>query len=510
MTVKDAPGPAPHAATSFFSNTSITLVGLAAGAVIAMTNEVLAAHFLGIAAYGWYGLAMMLARIGEKLAVFGVPVSVLRYLPIHLSRGERREALGIVLAGLPLSIGIGLSLAIVLANYNDWFAIHAVRQPGAAPWIGALGLAIPLLALIDLVGDVTRGFGQAWPAIVFRNLIPQLCLATTLAWLLLAGGPHLAVAYGLLGGLIVGTCLAGVAVLRLVRARIGWTRPILRFRRVYGYAVPVAANSMVSLALSGTDLFLLGILTDADTVGAYRGCMQIVLVFDLIWNAFSAATAAVYAVLVANGQHPRLQATYSAASHLSTLLAAPLLLVIIVNAVDILGLLGSAFATAAVGLVVLAVGQFVKVSLGAACIVLNVGGRQTLEAGNVALATIANLALNYVLIPHYGLLGASLSTAISLIALGLLRCWQLRRVFNLQTSFRGQLRVLVATALPALAVWLAGLALGIGPGSGLLALALRLVAIGAGIGAGLWLMGLAADERALVRTFLRKASARRT
>src|SRR5438094_9958086 len=83
-----------RAGGGFIGNTSITLLGLGVGAVLSMVNEVLAARFLGVAAYGLYALAMMAARVGEKVAVFGVPVSVLHYLPVHLSRDERRLAVG--------------------------------------------------------------------------------------------------------------------------------------------------------------------------------------------------------------------------------------------------------------------------------------------------------------------------------------------------------------------------------------------------------------------------------
>jgi len=493
-----AGGAVLRAGGGFIGNTSITLFGLGAGAVLSMVNEVLAARFLGVAAYGLYALAMMAARVGEKIAVFGVPVSVLHYLPVHLNRDERQLALGAVVGGIPMSLGLGLALAFGLWIGADWIAAHVLGQPDAAYFIAVLGFAIPLMALIDLLGEITRGFGRALPYVVLRNLAPQLCTMAILIWLWRSHGPWSGVAYAQLGGLSIGVAVGIGFVLQMVRTRIGPLWPIMQLRRLYGYAVPIVGNTMVSLAMVWTDLFLLGILTDASAVGTYRGCMQITLLFDLIWNAFSSATATLYTVLIADGRREQLQETYTAAGRLAALVATPLLLVIMVNGGDILGLLGPAFAVGALPLFILACGQFVKLSFGAASIVLNVGGRQGLEAGNVALAAGLNLILNLLLIPIFGLLGAALATSTSLVGLALLRCVQIRRTFGLYPFDFALLRILLLTVPPALAVWAASVPLGLGPGSGPIALVLRLAVMGATIGSVLWFFGLKTEDRAML------------
>lgn len=494
-----------NAGGAFIGNAGITLVGAAAGAVLSMATEVMAARFLGVAAYGLYALALMVARTGETMAVFGVPLSIMHYLPVHLSRGERARALGTVLGCIPLPLALGVGFALALWLGGDWIAAHVLRQPEAAHFLAVLGFAIPLMALSDLLGNVARGFGRAFPYIVIHNLTPQLCTIAVLIALLLWHGPQIGVAFGQLSGLAVGIAVGVGFVVQLVRAQIGPVRPLFQTRRLYGYAMPVVLNSVVSLAIAWTDLFLLGVFTDASTVGIYRGCMQVVLVFELIWSAFSAATAPVYTVLIAQGRQAHLQDTYTASIRLATLLAIPLLLVIMVNGGDILGLLGPRFAAGAAALFVLACGQFVKVAFGAASVVLNIGGRQSLEAGNVALAAGLNLVLNLMLIPAFGLLGAALSTATSLTGLAALRCLQLRRVVGLHTADYTLLRALLATGPLALAIWAASLPLGLGPGSGLLALVLRLAAMGVLIAGSLWLFCLRADDRAsLLNLVLRR------
>ncbi len=487
-----------QAAAGFIGNAGITLIGAAAGAVVMMGSEVVAARFLGVAGYGLYALALMVAKASAVIAVFGVPVSVLHYLPVQLSRNERQRALGTVLGCIPLPLAIGLVSAVGLGIGGHWVAAHVLGQAGAGRFLVVLGFAIPLLVTIDLLAHIARGFGRALPAIVMQNIAPPLCLAAVLLWLLLSSGPQIGVAYGQLVGLIVGVSLGAWFVLRLVRDRIGRTRPAFQLGRLYGYALPITLHIVAAQAIGFTDLLLLGLLTDANSVGAYRGCVQIILVFGVPMGALAAATAPVYTVLIAEGRRASLQDTHAAAVRLATLLAFPLLLVIVVNGGDILAIMGPAFAVGTPALLVLACGMCVEASFAPAATVLTIGGRQRLEAANMALTAGLNLVLNLALIPAYGLLGTALSTAIALIGLSLLRSLQVRRIWALRTINRTQLRIVLVTLPLALLIWAASLPFGLGPGSGFGPLVLRLAAMSVLIGSGLWWLCVNAQDRAML------------
>lgn len=498
-----------HAGAGFIGNAGITLIGAAVGALLAMGSEVLAARFLGVAGYGLYALALMVCRVSSAITVFGVPISILHYLPVQLSRGERAQALGTVLGAFPLSLALSLALAIGLAFGAEWVAAHVLGQAGAASFLAVLGFAIPLLAANELLGHIGRGFGRALPAVVIQNIAPPLCSVAVLVSLLLSRGPQIGAAYGQVVGQSVGVCLGAWFIVRLVRDGIGRIRPAFQLGRLYGYALPITLNVAASLTIGFTNLFLLGVLTDAATVGTYRGCMQIVLVFGLPMSALAAATAPVYTVLIAEGQQASLQHSYNAAVRLATLLAMPLLLITAVNGADILAIMGPAFAAGAPALLILACGQSVETAFSPAGVILGMSGRQRLDAGNMALAAGLNVVLNLVLIPVYGLLGAALATTASLIALTALRCFQVRRALALHTLDRTLARIVLVTVPAALLIWAGSLLLGLGPGSGFAPLILRLAAMTVLIGGGLWQFCINAHDRAMVLRLARWRGAAR-
>jgi O-antigen/teichoic acid export membrane protein len=505
------PQPAPeisggilHAGRGFIGNAGITLIGAAAGALLTMGNEVLAARFLGVSNYGLYALALMFAKSCEIIAEFGVPLSLLHYLPVNLSRGQRGAALGTIVGSLPLPITIGLGFALALWFSGDAVAARVLGQPGAGPFLMVLGFAIPLMVGSDVLGNIARGFGRALPYVVIYNLVPQLCAIAVVISLMIWRGPQLGVVYGRLFGLAIGVALGIIFAWNLVRVHIGRARPILQLRRLYGYALPLGFNLIIAVGLGWTDLFLLGLLTNARLVGTYRGCMQIVLAFDLAANACAAALAPLFTVLIAEGRRAALQETYTSAVRVLTLIALPLLLVIIVNATDLLRVLGPGFSIGAPALLLLGCGQLLKAALSPATVALIIGGRQKLEVANVTVAAVANLVLNLMLIPLFGLAGAALATASTVSCISIIRCLQVRRVFGLRTLDFAPLRVLLVTLPLALTIWAVSMPLGIGPGSGFAALFLRLTIMAALIGGSIWLFCLEAGDRTMLLALARR------
>jgi O-antigen/teichoic acid export membrane protein len=404
-------------------------------------------------------------------------------------------------------MGLALSFASGAAVGHQWIARNLLSQPEASAFIAVLAFAIPLMALSDLLGNIARGFGRALPYIVIRNLVPPICYATLLVLLSVWAGPKLGVAYAYVAAVTIGAATGVVLIFSLVRRHVGFVKPMLRLGPLYKYAAPIAMNSFVTIALIWVDVFLLAKLTDVKTVGIYRACSQIVIAFDLILSASSAASAPIYAVLVSEKRQRQLQETLTGATRIAAILAAPLMLVLVVNGGDILGLLGGDFELGRQALAVLAFGQFVKAVFGSASIMLVISNRQALEARNAAIAACLNFALNLALIPILGLVGAAIATALSLIALSGLRIWQLRSMLGLSLADGVLARILVISVPIAALVWGVSVMLGFGPGTGLIHLLARLAVMGLAIGGGLLLFCLNGHDRAAMIALLRRGRA---
>src|SRR5882757_5788502 len=174
----------------------IMLVGSVIGGVLVLINEALITNFLGIQIYGFYAFAAMFARIGAILSAFGLPLAVLHFLPINLAQRDYPRAMGTVLGSLFLPALLGSLFGICVWLSSDWFANKVFQEPGAALFIRGLALAVPFLALLEVLGFLGRGYGSAFSYVLVRNFGPPICYFLILLYLRETAAPAAAITLG--------------------------------------------------------------------------------------------------------------------------------------------------------------------------------------------------------------------------------------------------------------------------------------------------------------------------
>jgi O-antigen/teichoic acid export membrane protein len=94
--------------------------------------------------------------------------------------------------------------------------------------------------------------------------------------------------------------------------------------------------------------------------------------------------------------------------------------------------------------VILAIGQLVNVGTGTAANLLVMAGRARLTLVTSIVFLAVSLALDLLLIPRHGLLGAAVANASAMLMVNLLRLWLVHRVLGLEPYDRRFLRPLAA------------------------------------------------------------------
>ncbi|MFT5718160.1 MAG: O-antigen/teichoic acid export membrane protein, partial [Oleiphilaceae bacterium] len=94
---------------------------------------------------------------------------------------------------------------------------------------------------------------------------------------------------------------------------------------------------------------------------------------------------------------------------------------------------GEEFRVASTALVILALGQFVNIATGSVGYLLSMTGLERKVRDNAFFSAIIGVTLGFVLIPIYGLLGASVATAIAIASQNLLGVYQVRKHLGFNT-----------------------------------------------------------------------------
>lgn len=443
----------------------ITLLGSGLGGVLAVVNEIICARYLGVNQYGLYAFALISARIAEGIATLGLPVGTFHFIAIHRDQHRQRLVLGTIVASVlpPLLIG-GLFSALLW-----WLApLLAQRVFGglaAVPYVRAMALAIPFMGLSEVLGVITRGFGYAAYYVVVRSLVPPLVFLLMLLLILsLKGDPHW-VPWAFCGAYILAVLTGAVAVRKVGGRALFRLRPELQLGTLYGYCLPVLANQLMYLVVACTPIMLLGMLQTDKDVGVFRASMQFVIPFDLVVSAFNAAAGNLYAVLEHRQQRAEVAALVERITGYMSPLAMAWLLFLGFNRHEIMAVMGPAFVDGATTLLVLAFGHAVLCSVGTAGYLLVMSGRQRFETINAGAAAVFCIAVNLLLIPRFGSVGAATATLLACVLVSALRILQVRRLMGLQILKPSLVRVISITAATATIMVFLTHWLPIGPGS---------------------------------------------
>lgn len=198
------------------------------------------------------------------------------------------------------------------------------------------------------------------------------------------------------------------------------------------------AQSAISFLLIGgmlminkqTDKIMLGALSDISNVGIYSVMAQIAGFAGFTLIALNTAIAPTIVKLMNNGEKKRLQNIVTKSTRYALGGSFIITIILIVMSGFLLSLFGDEFVKAKPVLLVLLIGQIINVAAGSAGTILNMMGNEVIVAYVVAVSAVINIFLNYILIPVYGMLGASIATTISIVI------WNVALVFILHRKER--------------------------------------------------------------------------
>lgn len=436
-------------------------------------------------------LGAQMRRLGRHSVVYGLGGVVSRILAVFLlplyTRFLDREDIGAVglvvalTAVLVTILRLGISSAFfrfyfestdpaqrrLVVRTSFWFTMASATAGLAA----GVALAEPIADLLGL-GDadlVRAGFVGIWAQMNYEQLTALFRAEERSTAFVLASLANIAVtigatvllvvvweqgALGVIVGNFTGTLAVYLALLAVHREQLGlqFSRPLLREMNRFG--VPLVPAALALIAVNFSDRFFLVHLAGLDEVGLYEIGVRIASAMVLLLTAFRMAWPAFAYSIEDDGEARR---TYAYVLTYLVVVASWLALALGLLAPWLVRLLTQPEFYAGERVVApLAFGGMAY----AAYIVMAIGvGRAKRTQFNwliTGLAAVVNVALNLLLIPPYGMMGAAVATVAAYGVMFVAMTWYAQRVFPVPYQWR---RVLTAAGA-AVALLLAGKAVG--------------------------------------------------
>lgn len=426
-----------QAIRDIFKGAGVVYAGLILEILISFLAQLLAARYLNTADFGGITTGVALVNLGAILGTIGLDEGLIRHLPRKTADERTSLARAAFLIVVPFSLTIGLLIAL----NASFIAANILGDASVSTSIRIFGATIPFASVLMLSIGGIRGQEISRYRVYIENLLrPTLRFGLVIAAVAFGlGQAGFALAYAV--PYAVG---AGVAVLLLLRTFDTGIRSSsdddvdADYAEFIRYSLPMTVSRAASFVYRSADIFLLLYFLNAGAVGAYGvayAAGRLVGMFSMAFNFLGAPIAS--KIEAASGVDDMVTAHQPALRWLVILSIPAMAPLVLFPEPFITGLYRPRYAPGAGALAVLALAFAIDNVFNALGNLLRGLGKARPLAFNGFLAAVMNVALNIVLIPRYGIVGAALATFASYLlmdALMTIELWYFAGSFPLSSS----------------------------------------------------------------------------
>jgi O-antigen/teichoic acid export membrane protein len=400
----------------------VVLVGTLIGTAIGYLSRLIIARSLGPAPYGLISLAFAGFSIAATFGALGLPGGVVRHVSLFKGKGDRTRIKGAITSGLKIAIPLSLGLGILLFLGSGWLSVHVFHDARLAPLLKVMSVAVPFWAAMNVLLGGVRGFQRMEYHVYAMRIVEPVSRTVLIAALVLLG-------YGVLGAAIAYVFAAALAALAafyfLQRKVFPFVRSKIKSasmsRELLAYSWPLLFSGILLLVTNWTDTLMLGFFKTSTDVGFYNAALPTVRVFSAVPIAFGMIFFPVLSELYGRGRRREMGEIFTTTTKWVFMILLPIALLMILFSEAVLRILfGPAYVVASAALSILTVGFLINYLFLTSRSMISVVGKTKLIALISAVTAGANVGLNYLLIPPYGISGAALATGISVAAGGVL------------------------------------------------------------------------------------------
>jgi O-antigen/teichoic acid export membrane protein len=394
--------------------------------------EMLLARVLGAGDYGSYSLGYGLAIIASEVSMLGLPSGIVRFGALYKGTGDIKRVKGTLSSALFIStlssIAAGALLFIFSTSMSRMF-----DMPKLVNVLRIFAIAFPFYVLTLMAGYAAGAFQAIKSQTAVTNICRPLANVVIVSIIFLLGFKLLGAVYGFLISSVISACLGLYLLKRIFPDIISELRPSYEVKKLLRFSVPVLFVGFSYVLLVQTDRIMLGYFKASEDLGIYSAAANISQQAGLITYSFSYIFCPIISDLYNRNELRDLDRLYKTVNRWIVSFNLVILALLILFSKQIMGIFGSEFTSGWLVLVVLSSVHLIGYSTGGALVgyVLRMSGKQDIELINAVIMLVLNIALNFWLIPIYGILGAAMATGVSFAVINVARILEVYKILGM-------------------------------------------------------------------------------
>lgn len=417
---------------------SVSLLLKIVGSLLGYVFLLLVTRNIGASSWGIFVLFLSILNISSIFARLGVDTLTLKLVSASNYIFDQVKSIYFSSIRLVLFFSFIVSVILYLTSQNiSDFIFHDSSFSVIIKWISFI---LPLFAFICVNENILRGLKMIKEFAFFQRTSKMLF--SVIFFLIFYFGLEVInsqiaiVSY--ISALIVIFLVSTIIVFKTIR-----TGNFLRFvnsNKMLKQSIPMMMSSSVLLLMSWADSLMIGGFIGEYEVGIYNVAVKVALLTSFTLTAVNSISAPKISESYNNDKMLEFKKIVIQTTKTIFYSSIPIIIVIFIFPEFILNFFGKDFVVAKSALLILAFSQVINALSGSVGIILNMTGKEKVFRNILSVALLINISLNLFLIPIYGIEGAAIASASSLIFWNLYSVFYVYRHYGVLTliSFKNE------------------------------------------------------------------------
>jgi O-antigen/teichoic acid export membrane protein len=414
----------------FAKNTLFSFVLKILGLILSYAFIVIVSRCFGAESYGRFSIAFTILNIFSLVFALGIPDATIKIVSdksINSKFNFRTTSLVLLIFSAIVGSLILYSISEFLSNfYKDenlkrYFIISAIT--------------LPPLIILRLNYETLRGKNEIIRFGFLSHVIPfflaSILIIIAFYYYNSVDDSIVIIAYAI--GIVVAFILSVFWIKKVNNPQLNLKR--YSAKQLMHYSFPMLATSSFIFIMGWTDTLMLAYYNDKADVGIYNVVIRIARIAIIAITSVNLVLAPKISELYSNSEFGKMKQLIAKSTKLIFIVTLPLVIIIILANKLVLSIFGDEFISGGVALIVVMLSQLFNAISGSSGQVMNMTGNHKMLRNFTIYSAILNIALNLLLIPSYGILGAAIATASSIIVLNLSSAVFVKRILGIKTYF---------------------------------------------------------------------------
>ena len=408
---------------------SIVFIGSLLSLLPAFLGRIIITRYWTKSDYGLYSLALAILTICAVISTLGLIQGVSRNIAYARGKKDYSKISSLISASIWFSFLVSIFVGIVLFLSSETISLKIFHEPALIAPLKIFSMAVPLLTLINIIVSIFRGFDQIKPFVYFQQLLIQILFPIFIIIVIILNLSFKYVFFAF-------TASTFFTLLTLIIYSLGRANTLAMFslkfitstvtKELLVFSVPLLLSAVLSSFLHLTDTLMLGSLTNTAEVGLYNAALPAAHFISFPLAALLMIYIPIFTGLYAKNKYGEIRRNYAILTKWLCSATFPLFAVLFLYPEQSLTFLfGSTYAPSANALRILSFG-FIFHNFVGPCGASLVGiGKSRFVMFTSFTMVILNIALNAILIPFFGIIGAAIATMISLSSINIIQSMKL-------------------------------------------------------------------------------------